>query len=248
VKFVGIDGCRAGWFYVGVDDSDHFSVGIVPKIDEVDEWLARVSVMLIDIPIGLLSKGPSERLCDRVARQMIKPRGSTVFPAPARSALAKDGYEAGSAENLRRLGRKLSRQTWAIASKIKEVDDFLISRRPGSKIREMHPEVAFCGLNGGLPLLTRKKDREGFDERLSLLRHFYPSADKVVDAARRKFSKKELQNDDILDALVGAVTASHYPNLSTLPELVPLDDEGLPMEMVYAKSSKRLIGEQTSIG
>jgi predicted RNase H-like nuclease len=237
VKYVGIDGCRGGWFYVGIDDSNCFSVGIIPRIYEVGDWLTSVAVMLVDIPIGLLSTGPSERLCDREARQMIKPRGSTVFPAPARSALTKESYEAGSAENLRCLGRKLSRQTWAIAGKIREVDDFLVSLRPGSKIREMHPEVAFCGLNGGLPLLTRKKDREGFEERISLLRRFYPSADNVVDTARRRFAKKELQNDDILDALVGAVTASFYPNLSTLPEFAPVDDKGLPMEMVYAKSN-----------
>ena len=247
MKYVGIDGCRVGWFYVGFDDSDTFSVGILPRIDEISDWLTSVSVMLIDIPIGLPSKGRAERLCDREARQIIKPRGSTVFPAPARSAIAKESYETGSAENLRCLGRKLSRQSWAIAGKIKEVDDFLVTRKPGSKIREMHPEVAFCGLNGGRPLLTRKKDREGFDERLGVLKRFYPDAGAVVDAARSKFLKKDLQNDDILDALVGAVTASFYPHLSTLPDVVPIDDKGLPMEMVYARCRYASISNHGSV-
>ena len=243
MKYMGIDGCRGGWFYVVIDENGSYSVGIISKIEEVSRWLNDPVAILIDIPIGLQSKGSTERACDLAARQMIKPKGSSVFPAPARSALAKESYEAGSAENLRCLGRKLSRQTWAIARKIKEVDDFLISKRLGKKIREMHPEVAFCGLNRGVPLLTKKKSREGFDQRIRLLRRFYPNADNVVDAARRKYPlKKELQNDDILDALIGAVTASHYPTLYTLPELVPIDDEGLPMEMVFAKSSNTGIG------
>ena len=85
VKFIGIDGCKLGWFYVGV----------IRSIREITAWLDAATLILVDIPIGLLTEGPAERLCDLEARQMIKPRGSTVFPAPARSALAKIAYEEG---------------------------------------------------------------------------------------------------------------------------------------------------------
>ena len=236
MKYIGIDGCRKGWFCVGIDDDSSFQVGVIPEISAVRQWLDSAALILVDIPIGLLTAGKTERLCDLAARQMIKPRGSTVFPAPARSAIYKDTYEEASAENDRCLGRKLSKQSFEICKKIREVDEFMRTVRPGSKVREMHPEVAFCGLGNMSPILTKKKRPPGYQDRIDLLRTLYPITDAVVQAARDKRPlKKDLANDDILDALVGAVTASHYPNLETLPQKPPIDDEGLPMEMVYAR-------------
>ena len=237
MKYIGIDGCRLGWFYVGLDDDDSFEVGVISEFREIQEWLSDAVLILVDIPIGLLSEGSTERLCDIAARKIIKPRCSTVFPAPARSAISMPTYEAGSAENLLRLGRKLSRQSWAIAGKIREVDEFMLSSLAKQKVREMHPEVAFCGLNGGVPLLSSKKTREGFRERLNILKRLCTSAEAIAKSARLNTPlKKHLQDDDILDALVGAVTATRYPNLRTLPEHPPIDDSGIAMEMVYTQS------------
>jgi predicted RNase H-like nuclease len=235
LKYIGIDGCKAGWFYVGFADDDTFDVGILSRISDAASWIETAKQILIDIPIGLPTTRSTRRECDSAARRMISPRGSTVFPAPARSALSKHTYQAASEENHRCLGSKLSKQTWLIAAKIKEVDDFMRAVRPGSKVRELHPEVAFCGLNGGKPILSSKKTSHGFTERLELLQQFYPMAGAVVDATRRSIPlKKDLQDDDILDALVGAVTASRYPDILTLPVTPPVDDEGLPMEIVYS--------------
>ena len=168
MKFIGIDGCRLGWFYVGLDEDGNFSVGVIRSIREITAWLDDATLILIDIPIGLLAGGCEERLCDLLARQMIKPRGSTVFPAPARSAISKDTYEEGSEENYRRLGRKLSKQSWAITGKIKEVDDFMRAAKHRSKVHEFHPEVAFCGMNSGRPILTSKKKSDGFNVSVAL--------------------------------------------------------------------------------
>jgi predicted RNase H-like nuclease len=238
LKYIGIDGCKLGWFYAGLEDDGCFDVGVIHRIDNASRWIATATMILIDIPIGLLSKGSAERLCDTAARRMISPRGSTVFPVPARSAISKNSYQAGSEENYRCLGRKLSKQSWAIAGKIKEVDDFMRAMEPGSKVREMHPEVAFCGLNGGQPILAGKKTNKGLKARFELLKHYYPAVGAVVDEAREKIPlKKHLQDDDILDALVGAVTASRTSNIRTLPESPVFDDEGLPMEIVYASET-----------
>ncbi len=236
MKYIGIDGCRKGWFFVGIDDDSSFQVGVIPQISAVRQWLDGAALILVDIPIGLLTTGKTERLCDLEARRMIKPRGSTVFPAPARSAIYKDTYEEASANNHRCLGRKLSKQSFLICKKIREVDEFMRTVRPGAKVREMHPEVAFCGLANMSPTLTKKKKPDGYQERIGLLRKLYPNTDAVVQAARDKEPlKRDLADDDILDALVGAVTASNYPNLEKLPQTPPIDDEGLPMEMVYAR-------------
>lgn len=234
MKYIGIDGCKHGWFYVGLNDDDSFSVGVIHHIDAIAGWLDAAELVLIDIPIGLPSAGVPNRVCDIAAREMISPRGSTIFPAPARSAIACDSYEEGSAENYQCLGRRLSKQSWFITGKIKEVDDFIRAKKAVGKIREMHPEVAFCGLNAGMPVLTKKKSSEGFNERLQILERYYPMAKKVVDAARADTPlKRHLQDDDILDALVGAVTARQHPNIQTLPEHPLVDDHGLPMEIVF---------------
>ena len=240
MKYIGIDGCKLGWFYVGLEDDGSFETGVLHRIDDASAWLDTAILILIDIPIGLPGKGSAERLCDPAARRMIKPRGSTVFPTPARSAISKNSYQEASEENYRCLGRKLSKQSWAIAGKIKEVDDFMRAMKPGSKVREMHPEVAFCGLNGGQPILASKKTSKGFTARFELLKQYYPMVGAVVDAAREQTPlKKHLQDDDILDALVGAVTASRYSNILTSPESPEFDDEGLPMEIVYACETNR---------
>ena len=50
-----------------------------------------------------------------------------------------------------------------------------------------------------------------------------------------EFLRKEVARDDILDSLVGAITAMHP--LKTIPEAPEIDDMGLKMEMVFAAES-----------
>lgn len=236
MKYIGIDGCSKGWFCVGINEDSSFHLDLISTFDAVQPWLSTAALILVDIPIGLLATGNSERHCDLAARQMISPRGSTVFPAPARSAIYKDTYAEASAENYRCLGRKLSKQSYLICRKIREVDEFIRSVRPGPQIREMHPEVAFCAFRNMSPILSKKKQVDGYQERIELLRKFYANTDAVVVEARNIDPlKKNLADDDILDALVGAVTAAHYPDVATLPPQPLSDDEGLPMEVVYAR-------------
>ena len=71
-------------------------------------------------------------------------------------------------------------------------------------------------------------------ERLAVLERFYPRAAECFGLARQAFLKKEVASDDIIDALVGAVTAMQSPRLATFPRKRVLDDQGLAMEMVFA--------------
>ncbi|RLA40358.1 MAG: hypothetical protein DRR42_25965, partial [Gammaproteobacteria bacterium] len=154
-----------------------------------------------------------------------------------------DGCKAGwfvVGIHSQQLNRKLSRQSWAIAPKIKEVDEYMCSVRPGEKVREMHPEVAFWALNGKTTLNHKKKEQAGVDERLGILQGHYPNAGECFRWAREQYLIKEVATDDILDAMVGAVTAMQYPRLSTLPAMPMLDEERLPMEIVYC-SEFRLV-------
>ncbi len=231
--FFGLDGCKAGWFCIGIDDQGEFQFSVLEKFEELHQYLEQAKLILVDIPIGLPWQGQKTRLCDTAARRVLAPRGSSVFPTPARSALSMASYSDGSEENRRQLDKRLSTQSWAIAPKIKEVDEYIRSIMPSEKVREMHPEVAFWALNGKKVLSHKKKDQAGIDERLGILSKHYDRAEECFLWAREQYLVKEVATDDILDAMVGAVTAMQYPRLTTLPEKPINDEEGLPMEMVY---------------
>lgn len=233
-EFYGIDGCHAGWFYAGINSNGEYSFGVLESFSDVDLFASHATLILVDTPIGLVSAGNAERLCDRAARKLIKPRGSSVFPAPARAALQEQSYLSGSEANFHAVGRKLSMQSWTIAPKIREVDDYIRSQSIQGKVREMHPEVAFWALNEHKPLQFGKKKPEGASERLGILMKFLPNAADGYAKARQTYKRKDVAADDILDAMVGAVTASFFPRIATLPESPSMDEEGLAMEMVYA--------------
>jgi hypothetical protein len=151
--------------------------------------------------------------------------------------LVQPSYEAACSENERVLGKRLSRQSWAIAPKIREVDEFLRNGGKSAPIREMHPEVAFWALNSETPLVEKKKKTAGILERLDILCRHYPLAEACYEAGLHSYPSSVVAKDDILDALVGAVTARYAPNLATFPANPVFDEEGLPMEIVYAVPS-----------
>ena len=233
---IGIDGCPAGWFYVLLQTPSRFEIGVINHIDQVTLWLAEDSLILIDIPIGL-TNSPNGRQCDRQARKLLSPfRHTSVFSAPCRRSIQQRSYQKGSAVNYHVTGRKLSKQSWAISPKIKEVDDFLRSQelRVRRKIREIHPEVAFWSLNDHKPMTFNKKTAKGFDERRKLLSRYLHHADELFDTALNHYRRKEVARDDIADALVCACTASMHPRISSIPEVPECDEYGLPMEIVHA--------------
>ena len=103
------------------------SVEVVNLLTWLRERAPDLACVGIDIPIGLL-EGP--RTCDKAARKPLgQPRGSSVFPAPCRPALAQ-AYAEASSINRRRTKTGLSQQAWGVAPKIKQVDDS-ISRSAG---------------------------------------------------------------------------------------------------------------------
>ncbi|MCI0513134.1 DUF429 domain-containing protein [candidate division KSB1 bacterium] len=235
MKFIGVDGCKIGWFFVSLDQNAGWDFGILAKISELAKFITESALILADIPIGLREVDKNERRCDLAARRVLKQRRSSVFPAPARLALNCKTYEAACHANFACTGRKLSQQSWAIAAKIKAMDDFLGTLGPTQKIREIHPEVGFWALNRYAPMQYNKKSQEGFNERIALLSDYGGDAKAMVAAARQKYHSNEVASDDILDAAVAAVTARFQPRLGTLPETPERDPKGLPMEIVFAK-------------
>ena len=253
IPYWGIDGCPVGWFGIGLTARGRMDCFIAADIKEAYSLLRKngARLALIDIPIGLPSDDRG-RQCDKDARELIKPRGGAVFPVPCRPAI--EAYrkapgdeaskkKAGKLASVKVTGGCLSEQTWAIVPKIDEVDLFLCGNRAARKLlREVHPEVCFRTL-AGVPLAYSKKKPEGREERIRILRKWLPrepasSCNPFVDELLG-FNRKDVGKDDILDALVAAITAREFcpEYYRTLPH-PPRDDVGLPMEMLYVHPRK----------
>jgi len=234
MKYIGVDGCRAGWFMFGLAEDGSNACKLLQHIDELDAYLAAAQCILIDIPIGLLRRETQERACDKQARKILgRPRGSSVFVAPSRCALHCKTYEAANARNIACSGRGLSRQCFGILAKIREVDAYLETLERRRKIHEMHPEVCFWALNQNIAMRNNKNTRAGFAERLAVLTRHYRQAQDAIATALQQYPRSRLARDDIVDALVGAVTARHAQALRHFPENPTQDEKGLVMEIVY---------------
>ena len=116
--FIGVDGCKAGWFYVA-SNGRQYCFGVVSNIRELIAQFERIGKIVIDIPIGLHDKGNMPRSCDVLARQKLKPRGSTVFPAPVRPCLYAHDYREACEISHTLTGKKLSQQAFNILKKIR---------------------------------------------------------------------------------------------------------------------------------
>ena len=232
--FVGADGCKAGWLSVKLSGETKWEVQVLPDVSSLWDQCRDAGLILIDVPIGLRNSDSSERRCDTEARKLLgRPRGSSVFRVPCREAVYADTTKASDI-NKSRTGRKLSRQALGIIPKIREVDQFLtVHTNARSFIKEVHPELCFWALNGGRPMRYRKKEKGGLLERRQVLRRVYPFTDVLVKLALEE-NRRKATEDDILDALVAAVTASKSVyGLSFVPDSPEIDSTGLPMQMAY---------------
>jgi predicted RNase H-like nuclease len=226
---VGVDGCTGGWIAASRDAGGAISVRRVGAFDALFEapW---PEVVAVDAPIGLPERGARD--CDVEARRLLGVRGSSVFPAPIRPMLTARSQAEASRIRHRVEGKRVSIQTWAIMSKIAEVDGFLRADPARAAIvREVHPEVSFFFLNGERPMSWPKRKVHGREERVSALRRWCGEA--IVDALtdRRRLG---CQADDVVDAFVALWTAERIScgAAISIPAAPPLDAHGLRMEMM----------------
>ena len=81
--FLGVDGCPAGWLSVEFSEKKFRNIKIFPSINVLWSKYSNATLVLIDIPIGLLDDGSVPRKCDADARKYItRARSSSVFRFP----------------------------------------------------------------------------------------------------------------------------------------------------------------------
>jgi predicted RNase H-like nuclease len=189
MKVIGLDGCSKGWIGV-ILDGDEVSAHYFANVRQVLDHFPDVQVIAIDIPIGLLDSGP--RRADVLARAKLPGRASTIFNAPARACLVDVDYRTANDVSQRVLGKGLSRQSYALLPKIREVDDFW--RSAPCPVWEVHPELSFAKINDWKTMPSKKSWTGMLQRRHALSRVGIVLDDVLGDAAHRA------STDDMLDA------------------------------------------------
>ena len=228
MKYVGVDGCVGGWLSVGLDNGDSYEVKGFMEFGDLVAYFSDACLILVDMPIGLNpdTQQPIRR-CDTKARTILNCLGGksgSVFPAPNRRLAGAairgevkwlEGHEPcvvwTRTENpVGCAWGAVSRQTFSIASATGEVDNVLNNPGTGNcpTIREIHPEVCFRLLGVERYIQHKKTTPAGICQRKNVLRDYEPLTDNIFGNASAKFqNKRAAGDDDILDALVAAVTA-----------------------------------------
>jgi predicted RNase H-like nuclease len=232
----GADGCRAGWVVAFASaDHDDIRVRVLPKFADILAAPEQPRVVAVDIPIGLPAHiGPQGRGPERAVRPLLGERQSSVFAVPSRSAVYAPNYNAACrlAVETSDPPRKVSKQLFMIAPKIREVDEMLrgapvLARR----VFEVHPEVAFWRLNGERALQEPKKIKgRPYEPGLALRRNILAKHG-CSAAVTEQAAPAGAASDDLLDALVCAATALRIlaGRATPFPDPPLHDDFGLPV-------------------
>ena len=195
-RVLGVDACKKGW--VALADDLHAYFGrTIADLAAAAVRDGPVSVVAVDIPIGLPTSGP--RQADALARRVIGARASSVFSTPVRAALAAVTHAEATAISVQATGKGLSQQAYALGVKILEVDQW--ARTAGHKVIEVHPEVSFATM-AGHSLRHPKSTWAGAEERRRIL------ADAgIVIPADIGIAGQLAGPDDVLDAAAAMWTA-----------------------------------------
>ena len=235
--YIGVDGCKAGWFFTRSNVSK-LDFGVCTSFEDIVNMAGTSpdgAQIMVDIPIGLRDDTCEHRICDRDARRVLGKRRNSVFTPPVREILQERTHAEATAKSNELIGKGITLQTFGIMPKILEVDELIVSSANAQYfMREIHPEVCFWGLNNGTAMTHSKKTMDGFCERMELIKTILPEAGEMVEQALDRHRRKDVARDDIADALVALITAmAPADKLQTLPEVPETDSRGIPMEMVY---------------
>jgi predicted RNase H-like nuclease len=232
----GVDGCPKGWVVAFVRPSgDEMRVRVIAHFADILVAPEQPTIIAVDMPIGLPDRvGPEGRGPEKAVRPLLGERQSSVFAVPSRGAIyAQDYWDACRiAAETSEPPRKVSKQLFMIAPKIRDIDGVLRADASAvSRVFECHPEVAFWRLNGERALGEPKKVKSRpYGPGLGLRRGLLVSAGIPAIVAHGE-APKGAAADDLLDALACATIARriHAGVARPFPETFGRDAYGLPM-------------------
>jgi predicted RNase H-like nuclease len=236
IWLAGVDGCRGGWVAAFLHaGGGELRLRVVSRFADVLAAPEAPAVVAVDMPVGLPERaGPGGRAAENATRPLLGALRSSVFSVPSRAALAALDYREACRLALATSDppRKVSKQLFMIAPKIREVDACLRADAvAAARVFEVHPEVAFWRLNGARALDQPKKVKGRCHppglalHRRLLIAGGLPAA--VVDGV----APAGAGADDLIDALACAAIARriHAGTAQSFPDPPERDGHGLPM-------------------
>ena len=219
-RVLGVDACKSGWIGIALSEGAVVAYAAAEIGGLVGEAAADgpLAVIAVDIPIGLPDTG--RRQADILTRKKVGPLWPSVFMTPVRAALEAADYATAAGLSRRLAGEGISRQAFALQTKILQVDRWV--RQAPHRVVEVHPEASFAEL-AGATLQSRKSCWAGIVLRRRLLAAAGISLPDDLGLAGGKAGV-----DDVLDAAAAAWTAVRVLRgqaLATPPEVF---SDGLP--------------------
>jgi predicted RNase H-like nuclease len=231
----GVDGCAGGWLAAFVRPAGgETRLRVVPRFADVLTAPEAPVIIAVDMPIGLPARvGIGGRAAENAVRPLLGARQSSVFSVPSRAAIAATDYREACRIALITSDppRKVSKQLFNIAPRIRELDEALRGSGAAARAFEVHPELAFWRLNGGRALAEPKKVKSRpYEPGLALRRSLLLAAG-FADDVLHGTPPKGAGLDDLLDALACAAIARrlHAGLAEPFPNPPPRDALGLPM-------------------
>ncbi|MDX3758443.1 DUF429 domain-containing protein [Streptomyces mirabilis] len=222
---LGVDACgKQGWVGISLTDGTYAGSLVDARLDTLIERAAGAQVIAVDMPLGLVEKG--WRAADLAAKTLLGARRSSVFLIAPRPAWQEREYAAAADRCQELTGNRLSQQAWALAPKLLAARACWLA---DERVHEVHPEVSFYALAGGVPLAHAKKTWRGQHMRRSLL----AEAGIVVPDALGEADR--IPADDVLDAAVAAWSAHRIALgiADRVPAVPELDAEGRVVEIRF---------------
>jgi predicted RNase H-like nuclease len=226
MQVLGVDACgKQGWVAVRLAGGAYVGSLVDVSLAALLARAGECAAVAVDMPLGLAETG--WRAADREARALLGPRRSSVFLVAPRLAWLERDYEAAADRCEELAGGRLSRQAWALGPKLLEAR--ACWQEHPLQIHEVHPELSFRALAGGVPLPWAKKTWRGQNTRRALLAR----AGVVLPDALGEAD--DVPVDDVLDAAAAAWSAARIVDGTSagVPAAEERDTEGRLLEIRY---------------
>jgi predicted RNase H-like nuclease len=190
-----------------------------PSFVEVLDTRPAFSVIAVNAPIGYLDETVvGGRRCDREARALLGPRGSSIQSAPVRVSADRD---------LELRGEHLDAITIALLPRYREVAAEMTPFRQRD-VYEVHSDLCFYQMNGEQPVASTKNSEQGSADRRELLSRSLPEVTRILDAEVAGASQTHL-----IDAAAFLWTARRIFQHAAvrIPADPEWDETGLRMEI-----------------
>ena len=223
----GVEPCTGGWL-VTPGNLQGINLGpqtafVVRLLIDVLDYRPAFSVIALHSPVGLNDQPGEWRSCDRKARELLGPRGAALTAPPSRALL-----EAQSFEEARRIEPGIDIARWRALPKAAEVAREVQSWHQ-RRVWEVHPELAFRQMNGGVPVPYGRRSPLGRAERARIVCASLPGAERVL-----RDRPRGVREGKLIDALADLWTARRILGraISRTAEEPVWDSQGLRMDIV----------------